>query len=150
MGNMGGVLGADALCQSSAAKPGVGNYKALLADGTRRACLTANCSTESENLNWVMRPNTTYYQSDGETVIATTNAAGIFTFPLLNPVVGLGHPNYTGLNADWTTGSHCSNWTNSSSAMNGTLGFADSTAAGAFAQMTIPCDSGIHIYCVEQ
>lgn len=86
-GNLGGITGADAKCQSDSNKPSTGTYKALIVDGeTRIACQTANCSGgASENQNWVLKPNTAYVRTDG-TAIGTTNSAGIFASALTNAV----------------------------------------------------------------
>lgn len=86
-GNLGGVTGADAKCQSDSNKPSTGTYKALLVDGENRvACTTANCSGgSSENKDWVLKANTSYVRTDG-TAIGTTNAAGIFTSAFTNAV----------------------------------------------------------------
>ncbi|HLD45750.1 MAG TPA: DUF1554 domain-containing protein, partial [bacterium] len=55
-GNLGGVAGADALCEADANKPATGTYKALIVDGVARvACTTANCGGGAgENIDWVL------------------------------------------------------------------------------------------------
>lgn len=149
-GNMGGASGADALCMSASAKPATGTFKALVVDDTRRACMTANCTSATENLNWVLAPNKTYYQADGTTVMGTTNAAGIFTFPITNGASMTVHGSFTGLNANWTNGPNCNNWISSSAGVTGILGTSEEWRTFLINMATVPCDSGMHILCVEQ
>jgi hypothetical protein len=61
---------ADNFCQTDKNKPSSGTYKALLVDGMTRDALTP--------LDWVLKPNTAYYQADGVTRIATTTSTSIF------------------------------------------------------------------------
>ncbi len=117
-GNFGGISGADALCASDPNKPsGSATYKALLSDGSSRiACTTSNCSGgASENTGWVMSPYTVY-TTPGGLEIGVTNAAGIFNFPLINPLIfNASNPNWvaTGLQYDWTSSPtyNCAKWT---------------------------------------
>jgi hypothetical protein len=87
-GDLGGSQGADSICRNDSANPngpGTGNWKAMVADESRRACLTANCTSTAENLNWVMRPNTPYRRPSGE-LIGITNPGGIFVFDLVTGI----------------------------------------------------------------
>lgn len=85
-----GVSGLDSQCASDTNKPSGGaTYKAMVADGTNRiACTTPNCATggTSEHTNWIFKPNKEYRRSDGTTIIGTTTANGVFSFPLTNEV----------------------------------------------------------------
>ncbi len=152
-GNPGGAAGADTKCNNASNKPsGTGTFKAIIADTSRRACTTANCTSASENLNWVMLPNTKYYRDDGATEIQTTNGAGVFTLPLAIALTENSHLVYTGIKTDWTNdgANNCSNWTSNSAGQNGRAGFSDSTTSNVLGQLTIGCDSGMHLLCVEQ
>jgi hypothetical protein len=57
---------ADAICARSIAKPDGASYKALLADGLRRTALPAR--------DWVLAPDTTYFQADGVLNVFTSSA----------------------------------------------------------------------------
>ncbi|MEQ8352278.1 MAG: DUF1554 domain-containing protein [Leptospiraceae bacterium] len=115
-----GLTGLDNVCNSDANKPS-GNiaFKALVTHSTDRiACTTANCSGGvSENVNWVLKPNTKYVRSDGTTEIFTTNSSGIFPFGTAND--GIVDPATngipTGLHIDWTNDLNCSDWSGAGS-----------------------------------
>lgn len=149
-GNIGSSAAADALCMASAAKPSTGTYKALLATTNRRACTNPTCTSAAENLDWVFAANKTYYRVDTTTVVGTTNAAGIFVFPLSASLTDIFEGIYTGLNANWTTGQNCNNWTSSSGAVNGSQGFSDATTTSFISGVIGGCDNGNHLACVEQ
>ncbi|GIX42703.1 MAG: hypothetical protein KatS3mg129_2436 [Leptospiraceae bacterium] len=53
----------------------------------RRACISSDCINSGENINWVFKPNTSYYRVDG-TYLFTTNSAGIVlsTDSIANPI----------------------------------------------------------------
>ncbi|WP_165778793.1 DUF1554 domain-containing protein [Leptospira perolatii] len=128
-----GIDGADITCNSSIppSLAGTGQYRALLNNtsgiGTaRHACTTANCSGGiAENLNWVLKPNATYYQQNKTTVVGTTNASALFNFPLsagFSPTPG--SPTnffWSGLTTSWLSGGECVGWT----AVGGTAGAGD-------------------------
>ncbi|EPG66178.1 DUF1554 domain-containing protein [Leptospira wolffii] len=155
----GGLSGLDSQCNSDSNKPsGGGTYKALVVDGTNRvACTSANCATSgtSEHVDWVLRANKKYVQSDGTTVIGTTTSKGIFSFPLSNPfqtTVSGTNLTVTGLNTNWTSGSNnCTGWSTASSS---SADFGDHTAtttdainAGGY----IGCaSSSMKSICIEQ
>ncbi len=84
---MGGIAGADGICNSDPAKPAnSGSYKAMLASGTiRRASVTPNSG--DGQIDWVFRPNQAYVRLNG-TLIMTTNSSGLFIFGTLNTSVG--------------------------------------------------------------
>lgn len=157
-GNLGGIAGADNLCDIDPNKPsGGGTYKAMIVDGTARvACTTANCSGGlGEQVDWVLKPSTTYYRADGITEIGITNTLGLFTVPLTNSyseALGTSEPNnlWLGFVADWTTtGSHCTAWSNT--AGGGRRGRRDSTDIQAIAYGSRPCsDIANALLCVEQ
>ncbi len=148
----GGIVGADSLCMSSTGKPYDGTWKALIAGSTRTACTTADCSSDmGVDASWVLAANTKYFTAGENKVIGTTNANGIFTFPLTNGLVNAAGFYYTGLSADWTTSANtCSDWsdemTNSSV---GTPGSVTSAAIsnGMSDQCAVPMN---FVLCVEQ
>ncbi len=154
-GNLGGISGADAICNSALNKP-AGTYKAMISDGNsslggRVACTTANCSVGgvAENFYWALSPDTEYENADSE-LIGITNASAIFTFPITNQIaVVAGGAAWTGLNADFTSSANnCSGFT--SNAGFGTLGTSTNTNDTILFFSTISCNTDAYLYCVEQ
>jgi hypothetical protein len=151
--NFGGVSAADALCNGSPPRPGT--YKALLVDGsTRVACTSALCATNgaAEGVDWALAPNTQYVRADGQTVIGTTTAAGIFAFPLAASIDTNGFSYWTGLAADWTTSTDdCTGWTEVSGVF-ANEGLGDKTDDQAIAGVNESCSTlaGAFFACVEQ
>lgn len=148
----GSVAGADSKC--NAVKPScVSSAKAMIVDSSnRRACSSAGCGGGSgEHIDWVLAASQEYRRTDDTTVIGTTNPVGIFSFPLTNALTGAGET-WTGLNGDWTTGSTCSNWTNSSvGGTDGLVGIGDRTDSTSISVYLQNCDRTDPIlYCVEQ
>ncbi|MDQ3231231.1 MAG: DUF1554 domain-containing protein [Pseudobdellovibrionaceae bacterium] len=154
-GNLQGMSGADSFCGSDTAKPeGTATWKAFLVQaGVRVACTTANCSGgTSEHTDWVLKPNTTYTLAEGGT-IGTTNAAGIFAFPLQSMLAQTTNYFWTGFAAagDWTAGSNnCLNWTSANSGDNGERGRQDSTSNKILANAPTACNVDSRLLCVEQ
>ncbi len=133
-GNIGGVAGADNLCNSSAASRGLsGTYKAIITASTRIACTTANCSGGvGEHVDWVLQPNTAYYREDGSTLIGTTTANGVFSYPITNSVSTVGASYWTGMRQDWTNVANddCNDWTGGGTGRGGYSTLTDSRAFG--------------------
>lgn len=147
---------ADNFCQTDANRPDSGTYKAILVDGVTRDALTP--------LDWVLKPNTTYYQVTNDVVIGTTTSAALFGQNLENDIhdsFGVSSGNnvntstvYTGF-ADpvsyTATSQNCAAWsdpTNASDALYGISYGKDGTewqAPGAEV-----CSLPSHIYCAEQ
>ena len=179
-GSLGGIAGADNLCNTSANRPDTAKtYKALIVGGGRTACTTANCSGGvGEHTDWVLTPST-YYSRGGDgmgapggdgAIIGQTDANGLFTFPLTNKMdkdgVGMGGGQsqviWTGLNADWTTAANtCTGWTSANAAQYGAAGAsrdltsaAINDAAGSatgVGSANYECDWNTgKLYCVEQ
>ncbi|MBK9497992.1 MAG: DUF1554 domain-containing protein [Leptospiraceae bacterium] len=152
-GNLGGIAGADALCNSDGAKPSIlpNTYKAMIVDGTnRKASNTANAG--DGQVDWVFLPNTSYFRTDGTTLIKTTNANSIFVFPLTNSFDTPGIPYWTGLNTDWTTSSNrcATDWTSTTG--NGQAGQATMlTVASISGGGPPPCNAALpRLLCVQQ
>jgi hypothetical protein len=152
-GNLGGASGADAKCMADGNYPGSGTFKAMLRDGTRRACSSANCTTSglAENVDWVLKPVTTYINSSAA-VIFTTNTSAIFVFGTITNTISTPVNTWTGLWVDWTNGGvgNCNNW--SGTAGNGDYGrtaFSDGHILGWVAQ-NVTCVAPNYLYCVEQ
>lgn len=150
-----GISGVDAYCNNATDKPsGGGTYKAFVADGTNRiACTSASCSGgPSEHTDWVLKANKEYRQSNGTTVIGTTTANGIFTFPLTNEpqtTINTTDVTATGLNQNWTSSTNdCTNWSGAGSFAMGshTVKTVNTINSGG----TGGCASTTKILCVEQ
>jgi len=170
-GNLGGVSGADSSCNTRAGVLGIGSSKAILAASTRRACTTANCSGGiSENLDWVLKPNFTYYRPDG-TRIMTTNSSAIFPFgTLLAQWDGTlsydsGGPfpawYWMGLKTDWINAVdeitfkpfNCQDWTSSNGVDNGGYGDDSKLDGRAIFTFILECNRVLwdtYILCAEQ
>ncbi|MBX7057919.1 MAG: DUF1554 domain-containing protein [Leptospirales bacterium] len=155
-----GIAGLDNNCATDGNKPsGGGTYRALVSDGTnRRACTTASCSGGAgEHIAWVLQSNKEYRRKDGTTVIGTTTANGVFTFPLTNSVEILANlvvtnGIVTGLNADWTSNANdCLDWSTNLGGNSSTVGTWDSTGSGLIGGAGTSGCSNIHmLVCVEQ
>ncbi len=154
-GSRSGISGMDSFCSSDANKPsGDATWKALVVDGTNRiACTTANCSGgTSEHTDWVLKPSKEYRRTDGTTVIATTTANGIFSFPFTNQIkntegIAL---NWTGLLTNWTTGVDCENWTDDTLSELGREGAYGNDGSEVISDGEAQCNSLRRIICVEQ
>ena len=152
-GNLGGIAGADSICQNDSKNPG-GTFKALIVGATRRACTTAFCASDgaAENLDWVLTPNTTYYDLNGS-VVGTTNANGLFTFPLQTALSATTTDDFTwtGLTPNWTNGSFtCTNWTIGDSSASGFLGDGGRLTDEFINTMSYGCQTFENLICVQQ
>ncbi|MBM3269119.1 MAG: DUF1554 domain-containing protein, partial [Candidatus Sericytochromatia bacterium] len=150
-GNLGGVSGADALCQANRPSS-VAAAKAILVNGTvRRACTTANCSGGApEHVDWPLAPSTEY-RDTANVKIGTTNAAGIFPFPLSAGMTG-GFEWWSGLNTNWTSNSAtCTGWTSGASSVVGIVGMATNTGSNFLNVYLQFCNrTNVQLLCAEQ
>lgn len=149
---------ADAAC--FAARPsGVTAVKALLVGTTRTACTSVNCATggATEHLDWPLAPSTEYRRADGTTIIAKTNATGLFdaltsSIGLVEDFVWTGlSPNGMGTGTNWTTSSStCQNWASTSAAQNGAAAYAGPNYKNVpFGHFVDTCDKNFVFYCAE-
>ncbi|MCW7491672.1 DUF1554 domain-containing protein [Leptospira sp. 2 VSF19] len=154
-GARGGISGADAICMNDPKKPtspARAVFKAFLADDVNRiACISSDCLTggASENKNWILKPNTSYYRAVDGGNFAITNSAGIFTAHLQHaesPTITT--PILTGFSTGWTSvTNHCNRWSD---------GTGTSNAGVAANSVSLPnpsignCSSASIIFCVEQ
>jgi len=142
-----GVARADSFCMRSSVVPPGPTYKALLVDGVNRDAVA--------QVDWVLSPNTRYYQVDGRTLIAQTTALAVFDVQsanLTNPIApGAGYA-WTGVGSNqWAAGTHCNEWSTSSAGLTGqigTLGRVNAQAIGVNASSV--CFNPAAVYCVEQ
>lgn len=141
-----GIAGADQLCNSSAAKPVEGTYRALIVDGTDRV------AKPGSQVAWVLKPETKYYRANGTTLIGETTSQAIFPFPLQAAPQLSGTYAWTGLETDWERADdHCALWTSTSSTtVKGRVGQSTATTAEALAQTERVCSGVASLYCVQQ
>jgi hypothetical protein len=149
-GNLGGIAGADALCDLSPNKPPIlpNQYKALLVGAGRIASVNPNAG--DGQVDWVLKPNIKYFRAAGIIQIQTANANSLFSFNLINSF-DLSGTHFTGLNGNWTTSSTCGSW---SSASGGVFGVTGQTSVSSIASInngTTACNSStITLLCVQQ
>ncbi|HNN73594.1 MAG: DUF1554 domain-containing protein [Leptospirales bacterium] len=139
----------DNACQTDANKPASGTFRALAVDAShRRASLTANLG--DSQISWVLSPLYDYIRYPGGATLFTSDANSIFVFGSLTNNFGAGSTYWTGLNGDWTTGSHCTSWTDNGIAVSGSVGDGSSTGSNAISITTNTCDTLKPLICVEQ
>ena len=144
------IEAADAICTASK-PPNTGNVKAFLVDGTnRRACINPNCNPGDNNdhIDWVLSEDREYRRTGGAIVIGVADPNDLLAFPLLSEFYGMAGTIYTGLNANYTNGNDCNNWT--STAFNGATGDLDSMLVTAIYNSDRSCNELHHLLCVEQ
>jgi len=151
--NLGGISGADAVCNSDGNKPGaaIGTFKALIVDpqnNMRRASVTGNVG--DGQIDWVLQANKQYRRSDGVTVVATSNAVRLFTFALASSFVTGAGGHWSGLTATWTNdAAHCTGWTNTGGTGRDGADNAP-TSAAIFNNATMCNTAGPTLICIEQ
>lgn len=157
-GNFVNIAGADAFCNADANRPSTtSTYKAFLADAVSRvSCTTAYCSGgTAENVDWVLRANTTYYRANGTTAIFTTGAGGVPAFNLTNSFTGTADQYWTGLRgagAEWisSTMRRCSFWADGTAGSTGATGIGNAIDDTSIRNATPTCDNLRMLLCVEQ
>lgn len=145
---------ADAFCNRSARKPSGDNYKALIVDGVNRDAVTLT--------DWVLRPNTAYYQTHGDVLIDTTTSSAVFAAffrSMPNKVLPAGSSPgvWTGIGdgATFASNGSCARWGQSGPVpgQTGSFGSPDSTGGFAFYSGggSAECASvQLGLYCVQQ
>ena len=152
-GGANGTQGADNLCNNDAAKPATpvgATYKAMILSQERSGVPL---------LNWVLTPNTTYYNLSGQ-IIGTTNSSSVFDFPVSNSINNLSTTYYVWSGAyydPWTPDQdgpsyYCNDWTTSSNSNIGDKGYVNSvTNTMMNAQIdNYHCNQLSYLYCAEQ
>lgn len=153
-GNLGGIAGADAICNQEATTQGFlsssNGFKAMLADNDRYPCITSTCINESKD--WVLQANRTYNNSSNQPIF-TTNANGIGTFPATAPINTVSVNVWTGLLSNWVwlTGNlTCNSWTGVGSQSNGIIGQSNSLNNSMISSFIATCTQPQRLYCVMQ
>lgn len=150
-GNIGGITGADALCNADANKPNASTYKALIVDGTNRTCGAADDCTGGTD--WPLKANTTYVRkSDGATFAVTDVNKVFYTFDTNQLNDGTASLSWAGISGNYTDhANNCNNWTSSSNGVTGAIGdgnWYDITFLATGGSDT--CDQTNSVICVEQ
>ena len=144
-GNLGGIAGADAKCNSDTNRPSIlpNTYSALVSVNATR--------TGNPLASWVLLANRDYFRGDGTTKIFTSSPASIFNFGNFDNSVSASNDEYwTGLTNSWALGNNCTAWTSSSSGITGRYGIGivinnDSISVGQDS-----CDKFKRILCIQQ
>lgn len=140
---------ADDFCNKSASKPDDAHYKALLVDGVNRDAVNG--------VDWILDPNTTYYQQYNDVVVGTTNDAAIFPVSwaaLSNPILPdneLRDPEEIETLV-WTgaMGNNCALWKDNKISSLGGAGMAAKKDNQAIHGLDKTCNEELAIYCVQQ
>ena len=166
-GTTNGVTRFDNFCQAQANTLGIGHsgktiYKAIIyknelnGANNRYPCLTAYCGNgDGEATNWVLEASREYRRTDGTTVIASTTANRIFSFPLTNSFSSTNSQIYTGVTDSWARSSvdnqnNCGWFAYGDSAYESYYGSTGDVGAGALNTGSITCDNALKIACAEQ
>jgi hypothetical protein len=143
--NLGGLSGADAVCQSEAGSAGyAGTYKAIMSDDSTSAKSRLTLSYPIVNA------------SNGSTVAATNLWSGSLSNPILQPSGSNGGQAMTGSNADGSIagGGTCTSWSSNSGSNNLAAGSAGSTGSNwpqdNYYGYQHNCTDVSNIMCIQQ
>ncbi len=154
-----GIEEADIFCSANIPPTlaGTGTYKALLVDGINRiACVNYRCTSSDalDYTDWVLQTDKVYFQSNGTTrAMNTVSADPFFEFNNASNNGFEGSGTYwTGLTADWQTGTICGTSWNATT-LNGNVGNRGSIIATAIqSAATGACgnSSSYTLVCIQQ
>jgi hypothetical protein len=133
---------ADAICNGSLAKPDEATYQALLIDGVYRTALPPR--------DWVLAPNTTYYQPQGVVNVFTTDTLAISHYDTNHPILEdyLADPYFwTGIGFDFLGTSSCQGWTSDASKLLATT-ITPSAPQAFVSSVSGSCDTSNGFVCV--
>lgn len=158
-GIMGGLVGADRICQARAEAGGFwGSYKAWLSNSvdspsSRFRCTAASCSAQGyERVDGVSLASdwtdlTTCSASTGDCL-----AAALVLSEFNQPITS--NPAWTNTRTDGSPGGitnvHCQNWTAGSNTEIGNTGFPELNDANWTAASANPCNKANALYCFQQ
>ena len=144
-GNLGGLTGADAICQSEANTAGyAGTYKAILSSSTVSAASRLTVSYPIANAY------------NGSTVAAANLWVGSISTPILRPSGNNPGNAWTGSYSDGTIAGansssyQCVDWTSSSTSKNAEHGYADSTTQWLDYDNSNNCHTQFVLLCLQQ
>lgn len=143
-GNLGGLAGADAKCQTLATAAGLyGTYKAFLSDGANTAASRLSRGTAK------------YVRTDD--VVVANDAASFFSDSHLAAIerdesaaVLSNAEAWTGTVGAGTGTGGCANWTSAQAATTASCGISSRSDAGWARVYSQACDRAIRLYCVQQ
>ncbi|TGM34007.1 DUF1554 domain-containing protein [Leptospira biflexa] len=148
--NVGKLSNFDTFCKLDPNYPGTGIFKAMVVDKLTRIASISDNSGDGQ-IDWVMRPNQTYYRNIS-TVIGTTNANGLLTTMTQTPTTSA-TVHWTGLSVFWTTQTDppCGNWSSNNVSMFGTTGNGFTLAPTSFISNSFQsCSLTGRLTCVQQ
>lgn len=132
-------------CNNDNNKPQLGWYRVLAYSATGR---TIGC-----NSSWPIRASTQYYQTNGTTLVGTSNASCTFTLPMLANIDSGNNAFFGMVAATWTTSNNCSDFT-STLASNTNASVLTGPAATNVFSPTVPantsCGVTLRAICVEK
>mgnify|MGYP001587882500 FL=1 len=113
--------------------------------------LVSSINRQVGGSDWVLKPMTKYYRSDGITLISETNSNAWFNFPLSNSVITASYYAWTGFNSFGSFDSlrNCNNWVSSSSDL-AYYGRTSLNTAAFVNYNAVGWTSNLRLYCVEQ
>jgi hypothetical protein len=141
-GDLGGVSGADGICNRDANRPNsTRRYQAFLGvPGVREP-----------GTDWPLEVGMRYYRRDGTTPIGTADVDGLLPFPLHNSVDPLWRDVWTGLTNGFVAVPSCAGWNSSSSSSVGRIGWSIDVGINFLTVEEVACNTtDVHLYCVER
>lgn len=145
-GNLGGLSGADAKCQSDANNPDLRKvWRALIGTFQRQV-------NGQDWIGTILLPYTKYYRADGATLIDTTDSKAWFTFNLDNTISPDDFMVWTGFESSgvYVPNYNCNGWTSSASGVQGKYGRSSYLSSGAVNKSDSFCSDYYRLYCIEQ
>ncbi len=155
------IAKADNFCQTDPNRPTNAAYKALLVDGKSRDAVTP--------VDWVLRPNTAYYQTLNNVRVGVTTSTAVFATASTNLEHSVhdsfgtsNDPDHPAPTSNVWTGlaeasmfsasqNNCQDWTTSLNPDYSTIGLVYATDASAFyTNGGHSCTFEYRLYCVEQ
>lgn len=147
-GALGGVSGADLICQNAK----TAEVPSLPGSALEYVALIASSSRVPGGAGWPLFPNMNYYAMDpGQTLIFHTNGSGIPVDPMDSATGIPGAGNYwTGISMTFGVGDTCLGWSNGTGGEFGEYGApADNTIGGFNQGFSDGCDQPKSLLCVR-
>ena len=148
--NLGGIAGADEKCTLEAKEPA----KAFLVD--ENGCNGSPCRRATQTpfrgdgqIDWPLKPRSSYYRFDNSSVLGFTDENGLINFPLWGPLSSCFNQ-ISGLNRDFTTKTNqtCNSWTQGTTAYEQAVGWACSTQNTFLDGGSLDCSGTNKLVCI--
>ncbi|MCG6145306.1 Len family endostatin-like outer membrane lipoprotein [Leptospira bandrabouensis] len=156
---IGGIKGADAICNGDTNKVKGKTYKAMVSVPGERE-ITGSVTGTPTYTDWVLKANTFYSNSTDptNTTGSTTTANRIFrdsnvTMQMNFPLGTNGSNFWTGITitgGNFANGSNCSNWSTGLPGVNGQIGTVGASTTTLVDATINACNIAGHVVCVEQ